>query len=286
MKAPFLWPKSSDSIRLSGYCQKGPREALFEGVFLLAEGDAPGAADGGGGSSFTRSCLAEEERGEILHAVPEMPFVESDIAGEDIVPEGEAELLHRLAPAHKTLGDEVIGTPDLIEESDEAQGVRFAETFLAKRRKEVSRERDRDRLFALCELALDEGVEIIDVAVKEVEEPGIFHGLAVLAGEGVDRAAPGAFEFLETGSHTGHEQIVAFVRGLVQRAGNTGETRIDSSPIIAEGIGKYRLRHEGEEVAVAGRECRVSVHAIFVSFLFRKCKHYLYGYIVTKKGKA
>jgi hypothetical protein len=76
---------------------KGLGEAHREALPVLVPGDVARAPDGDGGRPLAGAGLPQEDGGEVLHAIPQELVVAAQIAGEDVVPEGLAQALHRRA---------------------------------------------------------------------------------------------------------------------------------------------------------------------------------------------
>ena len=145
-------------------------ETLAEAPLARVIGDEAGAADGGGRRSLAGAGLAEEEGGEVLHAVPEEGFVAADVTGEDVVPEVQAQRLHDRGEASEGRFNEVEGATHLVKDRQVTQPLFAAETEGAETGEEFATEARRAGGVTAGDLLADEGVEGAAIAVVDGEE--------------------------------------------------------------------------------------------------------------------
>ena len=88
------------------------------------------AADRRGRRTLPGTGLAEKQRREVLHLVPERRFVAAHVVGEHVVPKRLAQALHRLATAGERATYEIERTPQLEEEREESSRPVLGESHL------------------------------------------------------------------------------------------------------------------------------------------------------------
>ena len=102
---------------------------------------------------------------------------------EHVGPEPLAELAHRRAAAGQRVLDEVERAPELVEEREVAARLRAVEARVADGAHGLGAERDGGQAIASRDLLLDEGIERVPVAVKQVEEDGLLDEGAIRLGQ-------------------------------------------------------------------------------------------------------
>lgn len=144
-------------------------------------GDELRSPDRGGGLAFAGARPSEEQRGEILHAIPQRRFVGAHVVGEDAVPERFAQATHRLGVAGERALDEVERASQLVEEGEVSRGACVVEAGADESRDHFVGERHRQRRAAL-RLSFDQRVDVADVAViRDVLERGSYEEAVVHA---------------------------------------------------------------------------------------------------------
>jgi hypothetical protein len=101
--------------------------------------------------------------------------------GKDIVPEVQAQSLHGRALAHQGLIYEVEGTPYLVEHGKKARGLGNAEPPFAKHGEGIACKQHAAGALTSFDLILDEPVEFLGDAMKDIEEKGCPNDIPIFA---------------------------------------------------------------------------------------------------------
>ena len=206
-------------------------------------GDELGAPDGRGRLPFSGPGLAQQQRGEVLHPVPERCVVPAHVMGEDVVPERLAQLAHRFAIARERALDEVEGAPQLEEEREITPGRFLVEAAVHEIRDEVVREGHGQRRSGLLRLALDQRVDLRHVAViADIEQrrldQGAFLSAQILSAE--PRLQPRPDEPRKRFA----------VPGQVAERGAGREPHHHFRPCGTEWVAEHHVRQGAEEIPV------------------------------------
>ena len=130
----------------------------------------PGAPDGRGRRALAGPRFAQEQYGKILHPVPELRFEPADIVGEDAVPEVLSERFHRGRIADQAVADEIISPAQLVEYGKVPHAVRFRETECPQFGQHPFGKTDPAGDIAVLQLDLYQFIEIVRIAMKNVEK--------------------------------------------------------------------------------------------------------------------
>src|SRR5437588_3000616 len=98
---------------------KPTEKALHEAAFLFIEGNVAGTANCGGGGAFAGAGLSQEQRREVLHAVPEVALVKPDLLGKYILPQVPSQFPHARTLSNQASNYEMKGPPQLVEDGKE-----------------------------------------------------------------------------------------------------------------------------------------------------------------------
>ena len=103
--------------------------------------------------------LAQQQRGEILHPVPQRRLEAAHVVREDVVPQRLAQAAHRFAAPGERAVDEIEAAPQLVVEREVARRPLLVEAALHQAADDVLAEGHRQRR-ALVRLLLDQRVEV------------------------------------------------------------------------------------------------------------------------------
>ncbi len=152
------------------------------GERALRPGDEARTSDGRRCRRLARTGLTQEDRGEVLHAIPQVPLVATDVLREHLRPEARAETSHALAATDLALAQERVGAAELVEELERAGHACGAESAAHQRGADgrVRGKRNGDVRVGLCR---DERIEGLGRRMERLEERRVLDPLGFVSRE-------------------------------------------------------------------------------------------------------